>query len=35
MWSALAIQAGWMVAMWGAARLMWNRGLGPYQAVGG
>lgn len=35
MWSALAIQAGWMVAMWGAARLMWDRGLGHYQAVGG
>ena len=32
---ALAIQAGWVVVMWGAARLMWQRGLGHYQAVGG
>jgi ABC-2 type transport system permease protein len=35
MWGALAIQAGWVLAMWVAARLMWNRGLGHYQAVGG
>ena len=35
MLSALAIQAGWMFAMWAAARLMWRRGLGHYQAVGG
>ena len=33
--SALAIQCGWMLAMWGAANLMWKRGLGHYQAVGG
>lgn len=32
---ALAIQAGWVVLMWGAAHLMWRRGLGHYQAVGG
>ncbi len=32
---ALAIQAGWLVVTWGAARLMWRRGLGHYQAVGG
>jgi len=32
---ALAIQSGWVLAMWGAARLMWSRGLGHYQAVGG
>jgi ABC-type uncharacterized transport system permease subunit len=32
---ALAIQAGWVVVGWGAARLMWQRGLGHYQAVGG
>jgi len=32
---ALAIQSGWVLAMWGAARLMWQRGLGHYQAVGG
>jgi ABC-2 type transport system permease protein len=31
----LAIQAGWMLAMWAAANLMWKRGLGHYQAVGG
>ena len=35
MWQALAIQAGWLVLTWGAARLMWKRGLGHYQAVGG
>src|SRR5689334_20011411 len=35
MWSALAIQCGWMLAMWAAANLMWKRGLGHYQAVGG
>ncbi|MEP7072118.1 MAG: ABC-2 family transporter protein [Verrucomicrobiota bacterium] len=32
---ALLIQAGWLVLTWGAARLMWQRGLGHYQAVGG
>jgi ABC-2 type transport system permease protein len=32
---ALAIQAGWVLLMWGAAHLMWRRGLGHYQAVGG
>jgi len=32
---ALAIQIGWVLAMWGAAELMWKRGLGHYQAVGG
>jgi len=35
MWSGLAIQIGWTLAMWAAARMMWNRGLGHYQAVGG
>ena len=32
---ALAIQLGWVLVMWGAAELMWKRGLGHYQAVGG
>ena len=32
---ALAIQTGWVLFTWGAARLMWQRGLGHYQAVGG
>lgn len=32
---ALAIQVGWVLAMWAAAHLMWRRGLGHYQAVGG
>ena len=35
MWQALAIQAGWVVLTWAAANLMWKRGLGHYQAVGG
>src|SRR5690349_2516085 len=35
MLAALFIQCGWMLAMWAAARLMWRRGLGHYQAVGG
>jgi ABC-type uncharacterized transport system permease subunit len=35
MLAALVIQCGWMLAMWAAARLMWRRGLGHYQAVGG
>jgi ABC-2 type transport system permease protein len=35
MWSGLAIQSGWMLSMWAAANLMWKRGLGHYQAVGG
>ena len=32
---ALAIQAGWVLIAWAAANLMWRRGLGHYQAVGG
>ncbi len=35
MFQALAIQAGWLIATWATARLMWKRGLGHYQAVGG
>src|SRR3954466_1315906 len=32
---AMAIQTGWLIATWAMARLMWRRGLGHYQAVGG
>ena len=32
---ALAIQNGWLFLTWAAARAMWKRGLGHYQAVGG
>jgi ABC-2 type transport system permease protein len=32
---ALAIQIGWLFLTWAAARAMWKRGLGHYQAVGG
>ncbi len=32
---ALAIQTGWLLLTWAAARAMWRRGLGHYQAVGG
>jgi viologen exporter family transport system permease protein len=32
---AFAIQSGWLLLTWAAARAMWNRGLGHYQAVGG
>lgn len=32
---ALVIQTGWLLATWALARLMWRRGLGHYQAVGG
>ena len=32
---ALAIQTGWLFLTWAWARLMWKRGLGHYQAVGG
>jgi viologen exporter family transport system permease protein len=35
MFQALAIQTGWLLVTWSAARLMWKRGLGHYQAVGG
>ena len=35
LYQALVIQAGWVLATWAAARLMWRRGLGHYQAVGG
>jgi ABC-2 type transport system permease protein len=31
----LAIQASWLLVCWAAAHLMWRRGLGHYQAVGG
>jgi ABC-2 type transport system permease protein len=32
---ALLIQTGWLLATWAVARMMWKRGLGHYQAVGG
>ena len=32
---ALVIQTGWLLLTWAWARLMWKRGLGHYQAVGG
>jgi ABC-2 type transport system permease protein len=32
---ALAIQCGWLLLAWAAARAMWKRGLNHYQAVGG
>jgi ABC-2 type transport system permease protein len=32
---AIAIQTGWLLVTWTAANLMWRRGLGHYQAVGG
>jgi ABC-2 type transport system permease protein len=32
---ALAIQSGWLLVTFSAARAMWKRGLGHYQAVGG
>jgi ABC-2 type transport system permease protein len=32
---ALTIQTGWLFLTWAAARAMWKRGLGHYQAVGG
>lgn len=35
MLQALAIQTGWLLATWATAHLMWKRGLGHYQAVGG
>ena len=35
LWQALAIQTGWLFLTWAAAREMWRRGLGHYQAVGG
>jgi ABC-2 type transport system permease protein len=35
MFQALAIQTGWLLFTWSAARLMWKRGLNHYQAVGG
>jgi len=32
---ALAIQTGWLLLAWASAKVMWKRGLGHYQAVGG
>jgi ABC-2 type transport system permease protein len=35
MFEALLIQTAWLLATWAMAHLMWKRGLGYYQAVGG
>jgi ABC-2 type transport system permease protein len=35
LYKGLAIQAGWLLLSWSAARIMWARGLRRYQAVGG
>jgi ABC-2 type transport system permease protein len=32
---ALAIQTAWLLLTWASAKVMWKRGLGHYQAVGG
>ena len=32
---ALAIQSCWLIVTWAVAQVMWKRGLGHYQAVGG
>lgn len=35
LWTGLAIQAGWLLLTWLLARMMWQRGVQHYQAVGG
>lgn len=35
LWSGLAIQSGWLFVAWMAARTLFRRGVGHYQAVGG
>ena len=35
LWMGLAIQAGWVIACFLAARLMWRAGLRRYESVGG
>lgn len=35
MWQGLAIQAGWVLAAYALARLVWHRGIRHYSAVGG
>ena len=35
LWQGLAIQAFWVLAIFGLARLVWSRGLRHYSAVGG
>ncbi len=32
---ALLVQSGWLIITWAIARMMWQRGLNHYQAVGG
>lgn len=35
LWSGLATQAAWLLALYGIARFAWRRGVSRYQAVGG
>lgn len=35
LWRGLCIQAGWVLISYGAARLMWRRGIRRYESVGG
>lgn len=35
LWRGLAIQAGWLLAAYGLARLVWSRGIRKYSAAGG
>jgi ABC-2 type transport system permease protein len=35
LWQGLAVQAAWVVAGYGLARFVWNRGIRRYAAVGG
>lgn len=35
LWSGLAMQAAWVLISFGAARLMWARGIRKYESVGG
>jgi ABC-2 type transport system permease protein len=35
LWQGLAIQAAWVVILYGVARLVWSRGIRKYAAFGG
>jgi len=35
LWTGLAIQTGWLLLTWTAARTMFRRGVRHYQAFGG
>jgi len=35
LWSGLAIQAGWVIVLYGVSQVMWRAGIRRYQAVGG